>query len=68
MVTLVAVLLALGAGCPVTDIGTLGDGEGSVLQTAGCWTTEGCDSRFLTDTDAHTISSGWRRMGRSGSI
>ena len=25
-----------------------------MLQTAGRWTPEGCDSRFLTDTDART--------------
>ena len=42
------------SGCEVTDLGTLGGGGQSELQTDGRWTTQDCDSRFLTDSDAHT--------------
>ena len=42
------------AGCATIDLGTLGSETGSELQVAGRWTTEGCDSRFLTNSDALT--------------
>ncbi len=39
--------------CLVTDLGTLmSDTE---LQASGRWTTDDCDSRFRTDSDAHTF-------------
>ena len=40
--------------CQVIDLGTLGAGEDSELRADGRWTTEDCDSRFRTDSDAHT--------------
>ncbi len=40
--------------CDVTDLGTLGGDAGGELQAEGRWTTGDCDSRFLTDSDAHT--------------
>lgn len=57
-------LLALGwsgsawgqesSDCEVNDLGTLDSDVSSVLQVDGRWTTEDCDSRFRTDSDAHT--------------
>ena len=57
-------LLALGwsgsawgqesSDCEVTDLGTLDSDVSSVLQAEGRWTTEDCDSRFRTDSDAHS--------------
>ena len=41
------------ADCEVTDLGAL-DSEANRLEATGRWTTEDCDSRFLTDSDAHT--------------
>ena len=49
--------IALGqeaADCEVTDLGTLGSGSDSNLETVGRWTTEDCDSRFRANSDAHT--------------
>lgn len=43
-----------GSDCEVIDLGTLGVEEGGDLRTDGRWTTEDCDSRFRTDSDAHT--------------
>ena len=43
-----------GPACEVNDVGTLGAEKGSDLQANGRWTTEDCDSRFRTDSDAHT--------------
>ena len=40
--------------CEVTDLGTLGTEVDSELQANGRWTTEDCDSRFRSDSDAHT--------------
>ena len=40
--------------CGVTDLGTLGNEAGSLLETEGRWTTEDCDSRFRAGSDAHT--------------
>ena len=37
----------------MTDIGSLDSDSNSRLEAPGRWTTEGCDSRFLTDSDAH---------------
>ena len=60
-VALIAAVLALDmldtasathSSCEVTDLGTLSaDG---VLEATGGWTTEDCDSRFRTGSDAHT--------------
>ena len=40
--------------CQANHLGTLGDEADSNLRTAGRWTTNDCDSRFRTDSDAHT--------------
>ena len=37
--------------CPVTDLGALGAEDG--LQANGRWTTDGCDSRFRINSNAH---------------
>ncbi len=50
--------------CEVTDLGTLGDSAGSVLEAEGRWTTEDCDSRFRPDSDAHTFRFHVAEAGR----
>ncbi len=40
--------------CGVTDLGALGAEGDSELRADGRWTTGNCDSRFRTDSDAHT--------------
>ncbi len=40
--------------CDVIDLGSVGTEPDGGLTASGIWTTEGCDSRFLTDSDAHT--------------
>jgi len=52
------------AECEVTDLGTLGAGSGSVLEAAGRWTTEDCDSRFRAGSDAHTYRFHVAEAGR----
>ena len=42
------------AGCEAIDLGTLGTEAGVELTANGRWTTEDCDSRFRTGSDAHT--------------
>ena len=44
------------SGCEVNDLGTLGAGADMELAVNGRWTTENCDSRFRTGSDAHTYS------------
>ncbi len=39
--------------CSATDLGTLKAEAESELETNGRWTTQDCDSLFLTDSDAH---------------
>ena len=51
-------------GCEVTDLGTLGNSAGSVLEAEGRWTTEDCDSRFRVDSDAHTFRFEVAEAGR----
>ena len=65
-IALIAGVLALGgpravwsqedSACEVNDLGTIGTEGGSELPADGRWTTEDCDSRFRTDSDAHTYS------------
>ncbi len=50
--------------CEVTDLGTLGDSPGSVLEAEGRWTTADCDSRFRPDSDAHTYRFHVAEAGR----
>ena len=40
--------------CEVNDLGAIGADKGGGLQADGRWTTEDCDSRFRTGSDAHT--------------
>ena len=40
--------------CEVTDLGTLAGEVNAELSADGRWTTEDCDSRFRTASDAHT--------------
>ena len=59
--------VALGqeaADCEVTDLGTLGAGAGSALEAEGRWTTEDCDSRFRSGSDAHTYRFQVAEAGR----
>ena len=66
LVALLAGLLALEAApaawaqeeasCEASDLGALGAEPGSELQASGSWTTEDCDSRFRSGSDAHTYS------------
>ena len=66
VVALLAGLLALEAApaawaqeepsCEASDLGSLGAEPGSELQASGSWTTEDCDSRFRSGSDAHTYS------------
>ena len=59
--------VALGqeaADCEVTDLGTLGAGADSALEAEGRWTTEDCDSRFRSGSDAHTYRFQVAEAGR----
>ena len=74
LVALVATSLALAgsgialgqeaADCEVTDLGTLGAGADSALEAEGRWTTEDCDSRFRSGSDAHTYRFHVAEAGR----
>ncbi len=50
--------------CAVTDLGAPGTEPGNRLDFEGRWSTQDCDSRFRTDSDAHTfrfnVSTGGR--------
>ena len=48
--------------CPVTDLGSLPLDEG--LHADGSWTTNDCDSRFRTNSDAHTYRFEVSEAGR----
>ena len=64
VLTLVACLVALVSSrpalaqedltCQANHLGTLSNEVDSKIRTAGRWTTNDCDSRFRTDSDAHT--------------
>ena len=45
---------AQSASCETTDLGVLSAEADAELSTDGRWTTNDCDSRFRTDSDAHT--------------
>ena len=73
-VALIAVLAAIwwfGPGtaqgqtvCTETHLGTLEDEPDAVLSADGRWSTEDCDSRFRSDTDAHTYRFALLEGGR----
>ena len=42
------------SNCDVIDLGTLSTDADSELTGTGRWTTNNCDSRFRTDSDAHS--------------
>ena len=48
------VLISAETSCEIVDLGTLGNTPGSELRADGSWTTEDCDSRFRSNSDAHT--------------
>ena len=50
--------------CQAVDLGVLAGDAESRLQAEGHWTTEDCDSRFRTDTDAHTYRFQVEEPGR----
>ena len=50
------VLISLNPACQPIDLGVLGNEPGSKLTASGRWTTEDCDSRFRSNSDAHTFS------------
>ncbi len=50
--------------CEITDLGTLGNSVESVLTATGRWTTEDCDSRFRSGSDAHTYRFHVEEAGR----
>ena len=47
---------AQSASCEATDLGVLGAEADAELSTDGRWTSNDCDSRFRTGSDAHTYS------------
>ena len=51
-----------GPACDAIDLGTLG--TEAELTANGRWTTEDCDSKFLSDSDAHTYSFSVSEEGR----
>jgi len=53
-----------GANCETVDLGTLGSTPGSELRAGGRWTTEDCDSRFRSNSDAHTYRFETTTTGR----
>ncbi len=42
--------------CETTDLGTLDSNSHSQLEASGRWTTEDCDSSFISDSDTHYYS------------
>ncbi len=61
---------AQSASCDTTDLGVLGAEADAELSADGLWTTSDCDSRFRTDSDAHTyrfqlVEGGRIRIGLS---
>ena len=50
--------------CDVNDLGALGADPGSELRADGRWTTEDCDSRFRSGSDAHTYRFEIAEAGR----
>lgn len=53
-----------GASCETIDLGTLSSAAGSKLRAEGRWTTEDCDSRFRSNSDAHTYRFETTATGR----
>ena len=52
------------SSCEAINLGTLSAETDSVLEMDGRWTTEDCDSRFRTDSDAHTYRFEVEEEGR----
>ena len=59
-----ALLAQQDSECPVTDLGILGAETESGLEANGRWTTDDCDSRFRSDSDAHTYRFEIAEAGR----
>ena len=61
---------AQSASCETTDLGVLGAEADAELSADGRWTTNDCDSRFFSDSDAHNyrfelVEGGRIRIGLS---
>ena len=52
------------SSCESIDLGILDSTSGSELRASGRWTTEDCDSRFRSDSDAFTYSFEVAEAGR----
>lgn len=52
------------ASCETVDLGMLANTPGSELTARGNWTTEDCDSRFRSNSDAHTYRFEIAAIGR----
>ena len=52
-------------GCAPIELGALGENGQDTLRAEGRWTTDDCDSRFLTDSDAHTYRF---RLAQDGQV
>ncbi|MCY3910071.1 MAG: pre-peptidase C-terminal domain-containing protein [bacterium] len=52
------------ANCDTIDLGLLDRTPGSELTASGRWTTEDCDSRFRSNSDAHTYQFEIAATGR----
>ena len=53
-----------GPNCETVDLGALDNTPGSKLTASGRWTTEDCDSRFRSNSDAHTYRFEIAAIGR----
>ncbi len=52
------------ANCEAVDLGLLDSAPGSQLTASGRWSTEDCDSRFRSNSDAHTYRFEIAAIGR----
>ncbi|WP_419924764.1 PPC domain-containing protein [Candidatus Poriferisocius sp.] len=53
-----------GANCEAVDLGMLDSTPGSALRASGRWSAEDCDSRFRSNSDAHTFRFEIAETGR----
>ena len=63
-VPVAAVPVAISVNCDTVDLGMLDTTPGSKLTASGRWTTEDCDSRFRSGSDAHTYRFEIAETGR----
>ena len=60
----VPVRISAALDCSFTNLGVLDPTPGSKLTASGRWTTQDCDSRFRSDSDAHTYQFEIAATGR----